>query len=127
MCVSGILWRVVYFITDGGRKPVRESLCNDYVYLQNDVFYARLDEQCLTESGGCAAAPDFSLHAQRKVSKRKGTLLTRPAAAPCFASLTGARQLASLRHASLSFLSRTAMLDALGGNAGGLFNVSLDE
>jgi hypothetical protein len=52
-------------------------------------------------SGGCAAAPFFLLLAQKKEGKEKGTLLTRPAAALRFASLTGARQLAALEHASL--------------------------
>jgi len=33
-----------------------------------------------SESGGRAASAQLSLFAQRKVSKRKGTLLTRPAA-----------------------------------------------
>jgi hypothetical protein len=54
------------------------------------------------ESGGCAAAPFFLLRAQKKEGKEKGTLLTRPAAALRSASLTGARQLAVLKHASLS-------------------------
>jgi len=53
------------------------------------------------ESGGCAAAPFFLLLAQKKEGKEKGTLLTRPSAALRFTSLTGARQLASLKHASL--------------------------
>jgi hypothetical protein len=50
----------------------------------NRFFESLRDESILTcavahtqsESGGCAAAPDFSLLAQRKVSKRKGTLLS---------------------------------------------------
>jgi hypothetical protein len=54
------------------------------------------------ESGGCAAAPFFLLLAQKKEGKEKGTLLTRPAATLRFASLTGARQLATLKHASLA-------------------------
>jgi hypothetical protein len=54
------------------------------------------------ESGGCAAAPFFLLLAQKKEGKEKGTLLTRPAAALRVLSLTGARQLATLGHASLS-------------------------
>jgi hypothetical protein len=67
------------------------------------------------ESGGCAATPDFSLLAQRKVSKRKDTLLTRPDGysalrIPDWRSPT---RCAQTRLASL--LSRTAMLDALEG------------
>jgi hypothetical protein len=41
------------------------------------------------ESGGCAAAPIFLLLAKKKDGKEKGTLLTRPAAALRFTSLTG--------------------------------------
>ncbi|MGD1991433.1 MAG: hypothetical protein PVF16_07500 [Chromatiales bacterium] len=52
-------------------------------------------------SGGRAAAPFFLLLAQKKEGKEKGTLLTRPAAAQRIFSLTGARQLAALKHASL--------------------------
>jgi hypothetical protein len=54
------------------------------------------------ESGGCAAAPIFLLLAQKKDGKEKGTLLTRPVAALRVLSLTGARQLATLKHASLA-------------------------
>ena len=53
------------------------------------------------QGGGCAAAPFFLLLAQKKEGKEKGTLLTRPAAVLRVLSLTGARQLAALRHASL--------------------------
>jgi hypothetical protein len=56
----------------------------------------------ISRSGGCAAAPFFLLLAQKKEGKEKGTLLSRPAAALRFLSLTGARQLASLEHASLA-------------------------
>jgi hypothetical protein len=69
-----------------------DSACNSFC----------IATRCLEfQSGGCAAAPFFLLLAQKKEGKEKGTLLTRPAAALRFASLTGARQLAALRHASL--------------------------
>jgi hypothetical protein len=46
-------------------------------------------------SGGRAAAPFFSLLAQRKEGKRKGTLLTRPSASLRVLSTTARKELAS--------------------------------
>jgi hypothetical protein len=62
---------------------------------------ARIGANLYFDCGGCAAAPIFLLLAQKKDGKEKGTLLTRPLAALRFASLTGARQLAALKHTSL--------------------------
>ena len=55
----------------------------------------------ILKAAGAPQAPYFLLIAQKKVGKEKGTLLTRPAASLRFAFLTGARQLAALKHASL--------------------------
>ena len=49
------------------------------------------------ESGGRAAAPFFLLLAQKKEGKEKGTLLTRPAAALRFASITARKELGAMR------------------------------
>ena len=71
--------------------------------IRDDIFLMRASARKLYfESDGCAATPFFLLLAQKKEGKEKGTLLTRPAAALCLLSLTGARQLATLRHASLA-------------------------
>ena len=77
------------------------------------------------ESGGCAAAPIFLLLAQKKDGKEKGTLLTRPAAALRFTSLTGARQLAAPRHASLASCQGLRCSTRQKGNSLGLLNFDL--
>ncbi|MEJ2322785.1 MAG: hypothetical protein P8Z31_10785 [Gammaproteobacteria bacterium] len=50
---------------------------------------------------GKAQAPYFLLLAQKKVGKENGTLLPRPSGSLRFSSVTGVRQLASLKHGSL--------------------------
>ena len=71
--------------------------------IRDDIFLMRASARKLYfESDGCAATPFFLLLAKKKEGKEKGTLLTRPAATLRFASLTGARQLATLKHASLA-------------------------
>jgi hypothetical protein len=74
-----------------------------FVSLRDGLILMRASARSLHfESGGCAATPFFLLLTQKKEGKEKGTLLPRPSAILRVLSLTGARQLAALRHASLS-------------------------
>ena len=92
----------------------RMPLGFEFESLRDDKFgCAHRRADFIFESGGCAATPDFSLRAQRKVSKRKGTLLTRPSAALRVLSLAGARQLAAAQTRLAFFLPGAAMLDVL--------------
>jgi hypothetical protein len=65
------------------------------------LFFVSLRDAFNFKAAGAPRHPSFFLLAQKKEGKEKGTLLARPAAALRFTSLTGARQLATLRHASL--------------------------
>ena len=75
-------------VSDCGNPDICKELC---------VATRQID----FESGGCAAAPYFLLLAQKKVGKENGTLLPRPSGSLRFSSVTGVRQLASLKHGSL--------------------------
>jgi hypothetical protein len=56
---------------------------------------------CFNFAGGSPAAGDFLLLAQKKVTKEKGTLLSRPFGVPCVARAAG--RLRNSRDASIYF------------------------